>query len=127
MNMQTLEKQFKTAVSSEIELAKDSIDRYQIFTPFQFDDGDHYVTVLKKCGDKWRVTDEAHTLMHLSFSKDVDGLYNPGKRCDLFKSVLIEYGTTENDGELYIEISDDNSYGNALFNLIQVISKIQCA
>lgn len=127
MNMQTLKKQFKTAVSSEIELVKEGIDRYQIFTPFRFDDGDHYVTVLKKCGDKWRVTDEGHTLLHLSISTDVDSLYSPGKRRDIFQSALNEYGTVENDGELYIEIQNDNSYGNALFNLIQVISRINNA
>ena len=125
--MQTVEKQFKTAVSSEIELVNEGIDRYQIFTPFQFDDGDHYVTVLKKCGDKWRVTDEGHTLMHLSVYKDVDGLYSPGKRCDIFQSAIKECGTVENDGELYIEIRDGDSYGNALFNLIQAISRIYYA
>ncbi|MBP5083473.1 MAG: DUF1828 domain-containing protein [Methanomicrobium sp.] len=124
MNAETLEKQFKSSVCSDIELVKEGIDRFQIFTPFRFDDGDHYVTVLKKRGDRWIISDEGHTLMHLSYSMDVDNLFGSGNRSEIFHKALTEYSTSENDGELYIEISDDNSYGNALYSIIQAISKV---
>ena len=65
MNAETLEKQFKSSVCSDIELVKEGIDRYQIFTPFRFDDGDHYVTVLKKRGDRWIISERLSNIRWL--------------------------------------------------------------
>ena len=58
MNTAELEREFKRKVSDEIDIEREGIDRYVVYTPFMFDDGDHFVIVLKKHDDQWRFTDE---------------------------------------------------------------------
>lgn len=41
MSIQTIERDFKKKVCDRLRLVSEGIDRYRVFTPFQFDDGDH--------------------------------------------------------------------------------------
>ena len=43
----TIEREFKEKVSARVRLMAEGVGRYQIFTPFRFDDGDHLSIVLK--------------------------------------------------------------------------------
>ena len=65
--IKTIEKDFIDKVSAEIQLSADGKDRFLVFTPFHFNDGDQLVIVLKKMGGRWVLSDEAHTYMHLSY------------------------------------------------------------
>ena len=42
--------QFKRKVSDEVRVESEGVDRYRVFTPFHFEDGDHLAIVLKKNG-----------------------------------------------------------------------------
>ena len=53
MSIKTIEKDFIDKVSAEIQLSADGKDRFLVFTPFHFNDGDQLVIVLKKMGDRW--------------------------------------------------------------------------
>lgn len=77
---------FKEKVCREVEIEKQGLDRYIIYTPFAFDDGDHYVVLLKRENNKWVLTDEGHTLMHLSYG-GIDLL--TGQRGELVKDSLM--------------------------------------
>ena len=48
MNLQTVERDFHEKVSAKIRLGAEGMDRYRVFTPFLFEDGDHLAIVLKK-------------------------------------------------------------------------------
>ena len=39
MSVETIERDFKAKVSDRIRLMSEGMDRYQVFTPFVFDDG----------------------------------------------------------------------------------------
>jgi len=89
-------------------------------TPFQFDDGDHYVVVLKREGDKWVLTDEGHTFMHLSYS-DLD--LTSGTRGEMIDEAILQHKLTNNSGELRLTVPG-SAYGDALFSFVQAIGRI---
>lgn len=67
MALEDIIKEFKESACGEIELASEGLNRYLVSVPFSFTDGDHYVVVLRREGDKWVLSDEGHTFMHLSY------------------------------------------------------------
>jgi len=65
-----VEREFKRKVCDELALEQEGQGRHLVHTPFSFDDGDNLIIVLKRDGDAWILTDEAHTYMHLSYDLD---------------------------------------------------------
>ena len=120
MNTTQLEREFKRKVSEEIDVELEGLDRYIVYTPFMFDDGDHFVIVLKKHNDRWRFTDEGHTFMHMSYG-DIDITH--GTRKSIIDRVLLSFRLANEDGELCLEVPD-NQYGDALFSFVQALVKI---
>lgn len=120
MNTAELEREFKRKISEEIDVEREGIDRYIVYTPFMFDDGDHFVIVLKKHGDRWRFTDEGHTFMHMSYG-EID--LSQGTRKSIIDRVLLSFRLANEDGELCLEVPD-NQYGDALFSFVQALVKI---
>ena len=53
MSIDTIERDFHEKVSAKVRLAAEGIERYRVFTPFLFEDGDHLAIVLKKEGPGW--------------------------------------------------------------------------
>jgi hypothetical protein len=48
MLTETIERNFREKVCSELSLMSEGINRFRVFTPFLFDDGDNLAIVLKK-------------------------------------------------------------------------------
>jgi len=113
-------KDFREKVSREIDLEREGVDRYIVYTPFAFDDGDHYVIVLQHKAGKWLLTDEGHTFMHLSYS-EVDLTH--GSRATLIEQALATHQVENRSGELWLPILDE-AFGDALFSFVQAISRI---
>lgn len=65
---------FKEKVSEAVRLYEEEVNRYRVFTPFTFDDGDDFSIVLLKNGNGWVITDEEHTFMHMSYENDMAAL-----------------------------------------------------
>ncbi len=122
MSVKTIEKDFIDKVSAEIQLLADGKDRFLVSTPFHFNDGDQLVIVLKKIGDKWVLSDEAHTYMHLSYYMDEKVLHS-GNRQKLILKALSMFEVEDYDGELIMEIPEGD-YGEALFDFVQALLKI---
>ena len=120
MNTAELEREFKRKVCDEIDVEGEGIDRYIVYTPFMFDDGDHFVIVLKKRKNQWRFTDEGHTFMHMSYGA-IDLLQ--GTRKSIIDQVLLSFRLANDGGELCLEVPGDQ-YGDALFSFIQALVKI---
>ena len=41
MSVETIERDFKQKVCDQLRIASEGVDRYRVFTPFLFEDGDH--------------------------------------------------------------------------------------
>ena len=122
MSIKTIEKDFIDKVSAEIQLLADGKDRFLVLTPFHFNDGDQLVIVLKKMGDKWVLSDEAHTFMHLTYYMDESALLSETRQKLILKARSM-FDVEDYDGELIIDIPNED-YGQVLFDFVQALLKI---
>lgn len=120
INPADIEREFRDKVCAEIRLLPEGLRRYQVLQPFTFDDGDHYVVVLKNTGGDWWLTDEAHTLMHLSY-EDID--LSIGGYATIIDNVVTAFGIENREGELVLPVPE-RRFGDALFSFIQALVKI---
>lgn len=122
MNLQSVKDDFKHRVCEQIDLRPEGEGRYLVVTPFRFDDGDHFSIVLKRENENWILTDEATTLMHLSYKVDDQDLES-GNRGEIIENSLASFSVSNRDGELMIPITEGR-FGDALFSFIQALSKV---
>ena len=122
MSITTIEQNFINKVSTQVSLSADGKERYRVLTPFQFEDGDELVIVLKKEGERWLLSDEAHTYMHLTYDIDEKLLYS-GNRWKLISKALSMFEVEDRNGELILDVSDEH-YGEALYDFVQALLKI---
>lgn len=120
MNFELIEKEFKSKICEEINLSQEGVNRFIVFNPFMFDDGDHLVVLLKSKDGKWLFTDEGHTFMHVSYD-DID--IDKGTRKKIIDNVLAGYGIKNQEGELISEIYN-SQFGDALYSYLQGLVKI---
>lgn len=122
MEIQQIENEFKEKVSKEIRLFPEGLDRFRVFTPFRFEDGDSFAIVLKKTGNDWILSDEGNTFMHLSYDLDMDSL-DKGTRAKIISTTLGSFGIKELDGVLTASVNTETG-GNVFFDFIQALIKI---
>jgi hypothetical protein len=123
MNTGAIKDDFRKRVCEQIELEPQGEGRFLVSTPFRFDDGDHYRIVLKREGDGgWILSDEASTIMHLSYWMDADAIES-GNRQEIVDNSLSTYGVENRDGELVIPVHEGR-FGDALFNFVQALTKV---
>lgn len=122
MTAETIERDFREKVSAKIHLASEGMDRYRVFTPFLFDDGDHLAIVLRREQSRWLLSDEGHTYMHLTYDLDEKELQR-GTRQKIISNALSTFSVEDRGGELLFWIQDDR-YGDALYSFAQALLKI---
>lgn len=122
MSIINIENDFLNKIREKIRLINDGIDRYKIFTPFLFDDGDHLVIMLKKEGHNWILTDEAHTFMRLSYDIDSDELAREPIQ-NAIANILSSSGVINDNGELKMFVNIDD-YADALYSFIEALLRI---
>ena len=122
MFINTIEQDFIDKVSAKVRLSPDGKERFRVLTPFQFEDGDRLVIVLKKEGGRWILSDEAHTYMHLTYEIDKKLLHR-GTRQKIISNALSMFEVEDRDGELILDVSDAR-YGDALYDFVQALLKI---
>ena len=131
MNIETIEDDFRRKVCEKLSLSPGGVDRFRVFTPFMFDDGDHLSIVLKKdlpacdvqAGNRtWILSDEGHTYMHLTYDLDEKDIQR-GTRQKIITNALSVFYVQDREGELIIPI-EDNRYGDALYSFIQALLRI---
>ena len=122
MTVESVERSFREKVSAQVRLAAEGVDRFRVFTPFLFDDGDHLAIVLRKEGAAWVLSDEAHTYMHLSYDIDEKDLHK-GTRQKIIANALSMFRIEDRDGELMLEVRD-SGYGDALYSFIQGLLRV---
>ena len=117
-----IEKEFKNKVCDEIHLFQEGVNRFKVFTPFSFEDGDRFSIVVKNNSGKWFLSDEGHTLMHLSYEIDEKD-YRSGNRERIISNVISSYGMSDIAGELIMPVID-NDFGDALYSFVQALVRI---
>lgn len=122
MNTAAVREEFKGRVSEQIDLEPEGAERFVVQTPFRFEDGDHFNIILKRIADGWVFTDEANTLMHLSYWLD-DEAIKTGNRQEIVNNSLACFSVEKRDGELVIPVSEEK-FGDALFNFVQALAKV---
>lgn len=122
MTIETIERDFKTKVCEKIRLSGEGVDRFRVFTPFLFEDGDHLAIVLKREDSTWTLSDEGHTYMHLTYDLDEKDLQR-GARQKVITNALSMFRIEDREGELLLRIADEQ-FGDALYSFIQALIKI---
>ena len=123
MSIEAIEREFLNKVSEQIRLQEEGTDKYRVFTPFRYEDGDHLVIVLKRGPNGgWVLTDNGHTYMHLTYDMDESSLHS-GTRQQIITKTLSEFFVNDIDGELVLTVKNEQ-FGNALYDFIQGILRV---
>ena len=122
MSIKSIQQDFIDKVSAEIRVIPDGRDRFRVFTPFRFDDGDHITVVLKKEQAGWVLSDEGHTYMHLTYDISEKKLFS-GTRHQIILNALSTFKVEDRYGELMLEVKDAR-FGDALYAFGQALVKM---
>jgi hypothetical protein len=122
MTIDTIETDFRRTVGETVRLASEGVNRYRVFTPFLFEDGDHLAVVLKREASQWILTDEGHTYMHLTYDLDEQDLRR-GNRQKIISNALSVFSVEDREGELRLLIPE-RQFGDGLFSFVQALLKI---
>ena len=122
MAIETIEKEFREKVNAKIMLTSEGVERFRVFTPFLFEDGDHLAIVLKREDLNWVLSDEGHTYMHLTYDIDEKDLQR-GTRQKIISNALSSFQVEDRRGELILTIKN-HRYGDALYSFIQALLKV---
>jgi hypothetical protein len=122
MNTAVIEKSFREKVCAKVRIALEGDERFRVFTPFLFEDGDHLAIVLKKRENTWFLSDEGHTYMHLTYDLDEKDLQK-GTRQKIIGGALSTFSVSDRDGELIAPIVEER-FGDALFSFVQALLKV---
>lgn len=122
MSAEAITKDFRQTVCEQVRIESEGTNRFRVFTPFMFNDGDHLAIILKKEAGLWTLSDEGHTLMHLTYELDERDLREGGRQ-KIISNTLSAFTVEERDGELVISVEDDH-YGDALYSFVQALLRI---
>ncbi|MDE0089477.1 MAG: DUF1828 domain-containing protein [Candidatus Poribacteria bacterium] len=122
MSIKSIEQDFIEKVSAKVRVLPDGRDRFRVFTPFRFDDGDHIAIVLKKEQGRWLLSDGGHTYMHLTYDIDESKLFR-GTRHQIISNALSTFKVEDRFGELILEVKDAR-FGDALYAFAQALVKM---
>lgn len=105
---------------AEIEIEPEGVDRFVVYVPFSFDDGDHFVVLLKRESGRWWLTDEGHTLMHMEYF-GVD--FRTPSRWKVVENALANHGIQHVAGELRMPMDEPFS-GDRVYSFIQGLARV---
>ena len=114
--------EFKRDVADEVELIPSGADRFGVVTPLAFDDGDLLPIVLRRVDGGWRLTDEGHTFLQLTYELEEADFEQPTRR-EIISKTLTTFGVLNLNGVLVLPIQNNN-FGDALYTFIQALVKI---
>jgi hypothetical protein len=122
MSVKAITQNFRQKVCDQVRVEAEGVDRYRVFTPFIFEDGDHLVVVLKQENGGWILSDEGHTFMHLTYDLEDKDLRSGGRQ-KIISNALSAFSVEDRNGELILSINNDQ-YGDALYSYVQALLKI---
>ena len=122
MDPEQVVRSFRASVSEQVRLEPEGVDRFRVFTPFQFDDRDHLAVVLKRANGSWIMSDEGHTYMHLTYDVSEKDLQR-GTRAKIIENALDAFSVEDREGELTLRVPDER-YVDSLYSFVQALLRI---
>lgn len=122
MSERRLEREFRQAFGEGVELVAEGADRFRVFTPFRFDDGDGFGVVLRREEGRWFLTDEGNTFFHLGDEFEESALRG-GDGYRVAAAALTRFRVEDRGGELRLEIPEDRP-AEALRSFVGAIGKV---
>jgi hypothetical protein len=122
MTIDDIVRDFRDKVCKQVQLVQEGMERYRVFTPFLFEDGDHLAIILRRENSHWMLSDEGHTYMHLTYDIDEKDLQRDTRQ-KIISNALSVFKVEDRDGELMLAIQEDH-YGDALYSFAQALLKI---
>ena len=98
-------------------MVQKGLERYEVITPFTFDDGDVLPIILKRKGDGWEITDEGRTFLYLSYY-DIDMNYETRKNV-LSKILSSHFMEGGDDGILKMPRVSGEDLAHAVYTFAQ--------
>lgn len=123
MKVKMLAEKIRNQIGNCVDLEVESEKRLVAYTNYRFRDGDHLSLVFKNDGDKWQISDEGETYMHLDLLGFDTKLLNKGSRKKILSETLKEFSIKDRLGELIIE-PEISELGVSIANIIQAIIQI---
>jgi hypothetical protein len=114
--------QIESALSAAVTFREVRHGQVQVYVPFTFPDGDGFVVHLRQVGERLEISDQANTLLHLSYHTDVDRLFD-GPRGSLLERILLRGSLEERDGEFVARTSPE-TLGVDIFRFVQALLEI---
>ena len=111
MDVINLKNLLRNSISEKISILEEGENKFRVFSPFYFDDGDRFSIVLKNENGNWILSDEGNTYMHLGLS-DLEQ--------KIVFNTILRFDVEDKDGEIIIKIVGGN-YGDAFYNFVQVL------
>jgi hypothetical protein len=122
MEINSIIKDFKAKVCEQLRVVPEGSERFRVFTPFLFEDGDHLAIVLKRDAGGWLLSDEGHTYMHLTYDLD-ERDFGKGTRQRIITNALSTFLVSDRNGELVSTVSN-GQFGDSLYSFIQAVLRI---
>lgn len=122
MSLEAIQADFRCKVGDTVRLAEEGLERYRVFTPFLFEDGDHLAIVIRRENNRWVLSDEGHTYMHLTYDLEEKDLQR-GNRQKIIANALSVFTVEDREGELRLQVPEER-YGDALFSFVQALLKV---
>ncbi|NCC85898.1 MAG: DUF1828 domain-containing protein, partial [Clostridia bacterium] len=111
-----------STLSGGFRIHQKGLDRFEVITPFTFDDGDTLPVVLKKReGGSWEISDEGRTFMYLSYY-DID-MSNETRKRVLSKILSSHFMEGGDEGVLRMSQVAENDLTNAVYTFTQGLIK----
>ena len=102
MSVEAIQTDFRQKVGETVRLAEEGVDRYRVFTPFLFEDGDHLAIVIRREANRWVLSDEGHTYMHLTYDLEEKD-FQRGNRQKIIANALSVF-TVEDREEVHRKV-----------------------
>lgn len=119
-----LQKLFLSQIANEFKFHQFKNGKFVIYSPFIFPDTEgHSISLKLTDSGKVRLSDNATTIMRLSYdTPDVENYYK-GDKGSIMKQTLELHGINEDDGEFYIEV-ETKDIANGVLKLYQALIEI---
>ena len=124
MNKDELQKKICEQLCTDIHLEERPDGKLMVSNPFSYPDGDHYSLYFEELGDEnIRISDEANTMMKLSYDTPDIEKYFKDKKGELLEQILRENNVKQDDGNFYV-VTSKNKISESIFHLGQAINQI---
>lgn len=124
MNREELQKEICRQLCADIRLVRREDGKHMISTPFSYPDGDHYSIYVQEVRDGVvRLSDEANTIMRLSYDTPNVEKYFRGKSGELIQQIMREHQVEENKGKFFVDVAV-GKIADGVFRLGQALSQV---